>query len=230
MQCYTVRRCSLVFTQEDLSILGEKLEKTFPDLYFSDELDHVTKYGVGRPESEFSRHLKDCRWSEVSLLFGAPGPNWEYVRVPNGPVLKVWILRDRGYPNGEMHRASFQPRGWPDMPRPFKNKVVGASDIVVRAFKDQPEQVRKIEKVLRLAKKIAVTNKCRWYAFEGAERYPKRDEDANDQWVGPEALAWVRAQPGRILATSHAGHRPLALMPRDWVETPDYPWPRAVRK
>lgn len=226
----TVRQLHLIFAPGDLQTLGKRLAAAFPDLYFADEECRAMAYGDDRPVLQLTRCLADCRWADVNLLFGTPGPKWEFVHVPNGPKLMVWVLRDRGYPNGELLRSGFPSRGWPDRPRPFKDQIIGTSSLVVRAFLNELEQMRKIQKVLRLAKKIAITNKCRWYAFEGAERYPKRDEDANDQWVGPEALAWVRAQPGRILATSHAGHRPLALMPRDWVETPDYPWPRAVRK
>jgi len=206
----------IIFTAEDAAAYCDLLVAKEPSIRFLRELTAPEDLAKTKPSVGPVAHIRQAGGTRVEMFF--PYPGWD----------ADWELNDRG--NGWTRASSSQtwPNGywWNPSSGPLENsrklpdgrviRYLGDGIIVFRARYSHPEELRRVDALLRLVSKVATRKGLQRFVITTPEEPPHIFTSGRLYWAGHHAIAWARHSPDRYLACRILGDgRVLGWRPLD---------------
>lgn len=212
-----------IFTESDLLAFIARLKSALPRLLFFDADQLAAKApGKVRPTP---REVVDLAGRTARELIGvipfrAWQPEFETYEAPDGK--SGW--RFKRHPGLSFRLTAPLPEAkHVAMPEPFGNvEVLRYGAVSTQLDRRDSVPVKQEQRIFRLLRRGAVACKRRYRGEDW------REVPCEAYWVGPDALAWFRAAPGRLLS-AYRGLYPrerFVVGPPDWKIASFRPAPR----
>lgn len=204
----------IILHPEDERVFDALLHQREPLLRYIAPLSHEEMHSHARPKRQVFRSTGECDKFQLDIVF-ADGddwqPDWKWVQKDS---LSYWALSNRGFPNGVWWRTRIAPLRDVTAYKGRPLEGLGQGQIYFRALSDEPEQVKRVQRLLRLIPKVA-SNRLQQVFTEREAAPILTDGPGGQVWIGHHALAWARESPDRLLGWSKRpngnsfGFRPL---------------------
>lgn len=204
-----LRGREFVLALEDERELCRILRSKAPGIRFVRDLTHDEKYGAAKPVVNVSEDIEDIGGQSARMFF--VDDKWQYElkreRIHLSDYL-VWTetAETRTWPNGYWrglgNGAKIRRHR---LPSGKTYECMSGGEIVFRARKSKPDELKMIQGLLRQIGKVARNHVRQIELSEPA--IPSQDiRGGRVEWIGHHAAAWARAAPDRYLACNHLGN------------------------